>query len=224
MPSIKNWWAGEIDWGTPAGGLLQKFLATLPADRSFHLTLYGSAPLQLTVDRQLMSGDVDLFSDHDEVDLAALIESAQLDKTRGGIYLEPGFELSFRTSPRWRQRAVVFQRGTVTLTIPHPLDILIGKLNRLDAKDLKAFERVIQISGHPTAAELKRELQESVDLFRPAFEEDSPNRYPENTRRLWRELFHAEIDIRKDIIEPAIARRNQGYGESPPDYKGALGA
>jgi len=63
----------------------------------------------------------------------------------------------------------------------------------------------------------------AVDLFRPAFEEDSPNRYPENTRRLWRELFKAEIDIRHDIIEPAIARRNQGYGESPPDYKGALG-
>jgi len=36
--------------------------------------------------------------------------------------------------------------------------------------------------------------------------------------------FHAEIDIRRDIIEPAIARRRQGYGEPPPDYKTALGA
>jgi hypothetical protein len=33
MPSIKNWWTGEVDWETPAGRLLQKFLATLPADR-----------------------------------------------------------------------------------------------------------------------------------------------------------------------------------------------
>jgi hypothetical protein len=60
MPSTKNWWAGEIDWSTPAGQLLQRFLTALPKDRPFHLTLYGSAPLQLTVDRQLMSGDVDL--------------------------------------------------------------------------------------------------------------------------------------------------------------------
>jgi hypothetical protein len=223
MPLIKNWWTGEIDWTTPAGVLLQKFLATLPADRSFHLTLYGSAPLQLTVDRQLLSGDVDLFSDNDDEDLPALIATAGLDKSHGGFYLEPGFELSFRTSPRWRQRAMAVQRGNVTLTIPHPLDILIGKLNRLDAKDLQAFERVIQLSGHPTAAELQYELQLAVDLFRPAFEEDSPNRYPENTRRLWREIFRTEIDIRNDIIEPAISRRNQGYGEPPPDYKGALG-
>ena len=222
MPSIKNWWAGEIDWATPAGQLLQKFLVALPKDRPFHLTRYGSAPLQLTVDRQLLSGDVDLFSDDDE-DLAALVAAAKLDKTHGGVYLEPGFELSFRTSPRWRQRAKTVQRNNVTLTIPHPVDILIGKLDRLDAKDLKAFERTIQLTGHPTADELKRELQNAVDLFRPAFDDDSPNRYPENTRKLWRELFHGEIDVRQEIIEPAIARRKQGYGETPPDYKRTLG-
>ncbi len=223
MPSIKNWWTAEIDWATPAGRLLRQFVATLPQGRPFHLTLYGSAPLQLTVDRQLMSGDVDLFSDDDDEDLPTLVAAAKLDKTHGGFYLEPGFELSFRTSPRWRRRAAKVQRGNVTLTIPHPLDILIGKLNRLEAKDLKAFERVIQLSGHPTAAELRRELQAAVDLFRPAFDEDSPNRYPDNTRRLWREIFHAEIDVRGDIIEPAIARRKQGSGASPRDYKRSLG-
>lgn len=222
MTSTKNWWPGEIDWTTPAGQLLQKFLASLPTHRPFHLTLYGSAPLQLTVDRQLMSGDVDLFSDDDE-DLSALIIAAKLDKTHGGFYLEPGFELSFRTSPRWRQRAKTVQRDNVTLTIPHPVDILIGKLDRLDDKDLTAFERTLQLTGHPTADELKHELQNAVDLFRPAFDDDAPNRYPENVRKLWRELFHAEIDIRREIIEPAVARRKQGYGETPPDYKQTLG-
>ncbi len=102
------------------------------------------------MDRQLLSADVDLFSDDDE-DLSAFIVAAKLDKTRGGFYLEPGFELSFRTGPRWRQRSVTVQRCNITLTIPHPLDILIGKLDRLEAKDLKAFERVIQLTGHPTA-------------------------------------------------------------------------
>jgi len=222
MTSTVNWWPGEIDWATPAGELLQKFLATLPANRPFHFTIYGSAPLQLTIDRQLMSGDVDLFSDDDE-DLSALIVAAKLDKSHGGFHLEPGFELSFRTSPRWRQRAKIVQRKNVTLTVPHPLDILISKLDRLDTKDLKAFARTIELTGHPTMDELKRELQNAVDLFRPAFEDDKPNRYPENTRRLWREIFHAEIDIRREIIEPANARRKLGYGETPPDYKKSLG-
>jgi hypothetical protein len=222
MPSTENWWAGEIDWSTPAGRLLQRFLAALPSERTFHVTVFGSAPLQLTVDRQLLSADVDVFSDDDE-DLSALIAAAKLDKTQGGFYLEPGFELSFRTSPRWRHRAKTVQCGRVTLTVPHPLDILMGKLDRLDAKDLKAFERVIQLTGHPTAEEFKLELQNAVDLFRPAFDEDSPNRYPENTQSLWREIFHAEIDLRRDIIEPALARRRQGHGEPPPDYKAILG-
>ena len=70
---------------------------------------------------------------------------------------------------------------------------------------------------------MKRELQSAADLFRPAFDDDAPNRYPENTRKLWRELFRGEIDIRQEIIEPALARRKQGYGETPPDYKRTLG-
>jgi len=118
MPSTENWWAGEIDWSTPAGQLLQRFLAALPSERSFHVTVFGSAPLQLTVDRQLLSADVDVFSDDDE-DLSAWIAAAKLDKTHGGFYLEPGFELSFRTSPRWRHRAKTVQRGRVTPTVPH---------------------------------------------------------------------------------------------------------
>ncbi len=222
MSSTANWWPAEVDWTTPAGRLLQKFLAALPDDRAFHLTVYGSAPLQLTVDRQLLSGDVDLFSDDDE-DLSDLIAAAGLDKSQGGLYLEFGFELSFRSSPRWRQRAKVVKLANVTLAFPHPIDILIGKLDRLEPKDLQAFRRVRELTGHPTAEELQHELQNAVDLFRPAFDDDSPNRYPENTRRLWRELFGQEIDIRRDIIEPAIARRKLGYGEPPPDYKSMLG-
>ncbi len=80
-----------------------------------------------------------------------------------------------------------------------------------------------EIDWSAPAGQLLNEPQSAVDLFRPAFDEDSPNRYPENTRQLWRELFGREIDIRRDIIEPAIARRNLGYREPPPDYKSALG-
>jgi hypothetical protein len=43
MISTKNWWVREVDWATPAGELLQKFLASLPKQRPFHLTLYGLA-------------------------------------------------------------------------------------------------------------------------------------------------------------------------------------
>ncbi len=136
--------------------------------------------------------------------------------------IEPGFELSFRTSPRWRQRAKSIQFNQVTLTIPHPIDILIGKLARLEPKDLEAFRRTLELTGHPTPDELQRELQIAVDLFRPEFDESPPNCYPENTRKLWREVFQQDIDVREQIIEPAVAKRKMGFGEIPPNYKAAL--
>lgn len=216
-----DWWRGEINWDTPAGRALKKFFAALPAHRRFRLTLYGSAPLQLTLDPHWLSADVDLFSNDDE-DMAEWVARAGLNKEAGEFYLEPGFELSFRTSPRWRERAKVYALDNVTLTLPHPLDILIGKLDRLDSKDLMAFRRVIQLTSHPTETELRHELQNAVDLFRPSFDAESPNRYPDNTSRLWLELFRKELDLRRDVIVPALARRAIGYGESPPGYKRSL--
>lgn len=61
MSSTKtsDWWRGEPDWETPAGQLLRRFFATLPPDRTFHFVLYGSAPLQLTLNRTWTSADVD---------------------------------------------------------------------------------------------------------------------------------------------------------------------
>ena len=224
MNSTENWWSGEINWNTPAGELLKKFLASLPQSRPWQIVLYGSAPLQLTVDSALLSGDVDLFCG-DDFDLTPLVRSQGFGKEHGGFYIEPGFELSFRSSPRWRGRAKRMQYSEgITLILPHPLDILIGKLNRLEPKDITAFKSVIAATGHPTACEMIRELQNAVDLFRPNFEEESVNLFPINTERLWQEVFNGKIDVRTEIIEPAIARRKQGYGETPPDYKKLLGS
>ena len=138
------------------------------------------------------------------------------------MYLEPGYRLSFRTTPLMAERAKVVSLGQVTVTIPHPLDILIGKLGRLDAKDLLAFRRVIDLTGHPTREELLQELQNAVDLFRPAFDDESPNLYPGNAVRLWRELWQAPLDVGRDIVAPALARRRAGYGDPPPDYRRSL--
>jgi hypothetical protein len=125
MTSTESWWRAEIDWNTVAG----EFLSLLPSDRHFQITLYDSAPLQLTLDRTLLSGDIDLFSGNED-DLASVIHAHKLGKEDGGaFYLEAGCELSFRTSPKWKSRAKSYELKNVTLTIPHPLDILIGKLD-----------------------------------------------------------------------------------------------
>ncbi len=133
MSSTKtwDWWRGEVDWSTPAGRLLRRFFDGLPTDRRFHFILFGSAPLQLTLNRSWTSAGVDFFSDDDE-DHHERIRLLGLGKGQADLYLEPGYRLSFRTTPLMAERAKLVSLGHVTLTIPHPLDILIAKLARLD--------------------------------------------------------------------------------------------
>ena len=89
-------------------------------------------------------------------------------------------------------------------------------MSRLDEKDIRAFEVVLSKTGHPTESELITELQMAVDLFRPGH--DMAN----NCRRLWPLLYGKQIDPRKQIISPALAKRKVGYGEPPEDFKQEL--
>jgi len=217
---VTDWWTQKIDLDTPAGETLRKLAEVLPKTRPFRITLFGSAPLQISIEPTLLSGDVDIFSD--EEILAEIIERAGLSDKQH----RPGFqvwsELNFRTSPAWARRTRSTQIGSVTFVFPHPNDILIAKLNRLDEKDLNAFRAVIAKTGHPTEAELIKELQLAVDLFRPSFDEEQGHDMANNCRRLWPLIFGREIDPRAGIIAPALAIRKAGYGEPTRDYKQEL--
>lgn len=221
MKSTADWWNRKVNWNTPAGRLLQEFSTSLPQGPVVPLTLFGSAALQLTIDETLLSADVDVFSDDNDL-LESLVKTNGFDSSRSGLYLEPCFELSFRSTPKWPQRATKELLGRLQITIPHPLDILISKLGRFSPKDVEAWKRVVTITGHPTVGELKNELQLAVDLFSPSFDESMPNRYIPNTEELWRTIYQSTINVRNEIIEPALKKRRQGYGPPPADYKSLL--
>src|SRR5713101_7053863 len=149
-------WTSFIDLQTPAGKMLHKLAGALPQDRQFEITVFGSAPIQITVDPSLSSADVDVFSDFDE--LPQCVARAGLEKDQVNFYIQVSSELNFRTSPRWKGRTQSARIGNCTFIFPHPIDILIAKLNRLEEKDLLAFRVVIAKTGHPTEAELIAEL------------------------------------------------------------------
>ena len=217
-------WCSEIRWPTPAGETLLALIAALPRDREFRLTLFGSAPLQLGIEPTFLSADVDLFADETHEEVEAAIERAGLTKDRRAVYVQCCVEGNFRTSPRWRERVATFRREHCTIVLPHPIDILIAKLHRCDDKDLRAFRLVIERTGHPTEDELRRELQVAVDLYRPNFDEEMSSDITAGTRLMWNEIFGHDIDVRREIIAPALALRRKGYADdvARADYKAEL--
>lgn len=103
-----------------------------------------------------------------------------------------------------------------TFRFVHPWDVLVSKLQRLDPKDLQAFQLVIAKTGHPTEAEFIKHLQKAVDLYRPKFDEETTRGdMLANTRELWKILWHKEIDVRTAIIRPALERSRHDYDVNP---------
>ncbi|GAB4164520.1 MAG: hypothetical protein Fur0032_00520 [Terrimicrobiaceae bacterium] len=217
-------WQPAIDWDTPAGVALKKLFAGLQAAERLTITLFGSSPLQLALEPGFTSADVDLFCDEAQEEILAAIEAANLSKVDGEFYIQCCWEGNFRTSPRWRIRAASIPCGHVTLVLPHPIDILIAKLHRYEEKDRRAFELVIDRTGHPTEQEMLTELQYSVDLYRPNFDEEVTGDITTNTRLMWKDIYRRDLDVRKEIIAPALERRRRGYQDDLPqqDYKAEL--
>jgi hypothetical protein len=213
-------WSSELNWETPAAQTLKKLVAVLPPDCSFRITLFGSAPLQISIEPGLLSGDVDLFAEDEQ--FARLVEQAGLTSEQHRPCIQICSALNFRTSPLWGMRSQAVTLGHCIFVVPHPIDILIAKLNRLEDKDVDAFRAVIRKTGHPTDAELITELQLAVDLFRPSFDEEQGHDLANNCRRLWPLIFGREIDPRLEIIAPALKKRKDGYGAPPADYKQEL--
>jgi hypothetical protein len=205
-------WTERIDWETSAGRTLRTLIDALPQEREWSITLFGSAPLQLALEPTFVSGDVDLFTTDDaQAELAAVLERIGLADKEREIYVQLCVEGNFRTSPRWRTRVFTTQVGRVRISLPHPIDILIAKLHRLAEKDLLAFRLTIAKTGHPTEDELRRELQAAVDLYRPNFDEEMVGDITTNTRVLWQELWGKDINVRQEIIAPALEARRAGY-------------
>lgn len=202
----------DLNWDTPAGRVLRALVAALPKNKEFEITVFGSAPLQLCIEPSFLSCDVDIFCDAEHSVVIGAIERAHLKEGQSDVYVQCCHELNFSTSPRWRSRARVVQVENCALILPQPIDILIGKLFRLEAKDLRAFRLVIERTDQPTEEVMLHELQAAVDLYRPKFDEDSCGDITTNTSILWLELWGREIDVRREIIAPALKRRREGYG------------
>ncbi len=87
---------GQIDWQSNAGLLLDRFAAALPPLPRLDINVFGSAPLQLFVERAFLSEDIDLFTTEDfSSPLDEFIRSRGWGKGQTDLYLQVCDPLAF---------------------------------------------------------------------------------------------------------------------------------
>jgi hypothetical protein len=216
--------AKSLDWTVKAGQRLDLLSAKLPRQPALEIIVFGSAPLQLMIDRGFLSEDIDVSPQEEAYDfLTGFIEAQGWSKGNTDFYVQVCDRLAFRTTSDWLVRAVRVARHGHVFVFPHPWDILTSKLQRLEEKDLEAFRLVINRTGHPTEQEFRLHLQKAVDLYRPKFDEESARGdMLLNTRVLWQTLWRKEIDVRAEIIRPALERQRHDYEAGDPSLKTRL--
>jgi hypothetical protein len=215
----------NLDWLGRSGQRLEEFAAKLPPEPRLQITVFGSAPLQLFIDRFFLSEDIDLFSDDETTEfLNQFVEANNWGKAQSDFYIQVCDPLAFKSTIDWPSRAISVERHGHLFRFVHPWDVLVSKLQRLEEKDLNAFRIVIEKTGHPTEEEFARHLQLAVDLYRPKFDEESARGdMMMNTKILWHTLWAKEIDVRARIIRPALERAEREYREIDSTLKDRLG-
>src|SRR5665213_922098 len=142
--------AENIAWDAPAGQRLDLLARSLPPTPRLTLTVFGSAPLQLFLDRNFLSADIDIFPTEDAYTfLLDFVATHGMDKDHSALYIQVCDPYAFQSSVSWRDRAIEVERHGHVFRFVHPWDILTSKLQRLDEKDLQAFQLVINHTGHP---------------------------------------------------------------------------
>jgi len=135
--------------------------------------------------------------------LKRLVEEAGLGKDQREHYVQVVPSYVFRPGQNWRGRSETVRLNGVDFLFPAALDILLAKLRRLEEKDLRAFELVIERTQHPTPDELIRELRDSYDQFYLQLDGKKSLLW-ENTEQLWPRIFGQEINVREQIINPVF--------------------
>lgn len=214
----------NINWHCPAGKQIDRLAQLLPKQPRLDITVFGSAPLQIFLNPDFLSQDIDLYAPEENWDyLAEFVDSKDLGKDKAAFYIQVCDPHAFKSTIDWPDRALEVERHGHLFRFVHPWDVLVSKLQRLEEKDLEAFKLVIAKTGHPTEAEFIKHLQKAVDLYRPKFDEETQRGDMfANTKTLWQELWQKEIEVRAVIIRPALERARHDYEPPDPNLKTRL--
>lgn len=112
------------------------------------IVVFGSAALALWLRDPPASRDVDLLCEPSEKGalLTAMMGELSWYHDRHGVFVEVWEPETFAAPEGWRERARLVTHQDfprVRLIVPHPHDVLISKLERLESKDREHARRIL---------------------------------------------------------------------------------
>ena len=145
------------------------FLKALDKELNKQATLFivGGGAITLAYVPGNRTSDIDAIEVDGEIDRLAGIDSELAQEF--GVYISPLFDINFSVSGDWRSRCRLVDIGLKKLEIKvgDPYDIVLGKLARLEFKDIEdimSLKEVGQIEVEPLLARLNENLEE-VEKF-----------------------------------------------------------
>lgn len=215
-------WKPSLNWETPPGECLKKLLEILPKERNWNISVFGSAPLEMSFSHGFLSNDVDILARYQDMkEIEVLIDKNDLTPFKAKVGVQACIDGAFRTSPKWKDRTFNHEFENGILRFAHPMDILIGKIHRLDEKDLKAFNLVFSLTGEPSESTLKQELIETPDLFSFAHMDEFSPPFRKQVEKLWTRFYGKEIDVENEIVKEGISLLRKSFS-ADKDFKREL--
>lgn len=113
------------------------------------LVVFGSAALAFWLGDPPQSRDVDVWTTPPEKGdaIEALMGELSWYHEKFSIHAEVWGPETFKAPPRWRERAKQFSFDglpSVRVVCPHPHDVVLAKLERMDPKDRVHIEQVLR--------------------------------------------------------------------------------
>lgn len=157
-------WDPRIDCETPSGKLLHRLTATMSSQADIKecgLLVFGSSPWEFGAGLSVNSGDIDVTPDQFYPIFGAFLKDNQLLTGDPHVQLcPPGV---FRPGQMWSSRAVHRVLNGIEISLPHPIDIIAGKLHRLDPKDYHGINLYLGATGRPTHQDVTKYARENPD-------------------------------------------------------------
>lgn len=170
-------------------GLLQELDKELHFNQPASLYLIGGGGITLAYDHQNRTADLD-FIDPPAMIIKKAGEGTRLAK-KYGIYISPVYEINFSAPNDWKDKCQLLDLSLKNLKIwvASVEDIILGKLARMEPKDLEDIFS-LHVLRRLDARKLLKRLNENTNELRKL-------EYRHNAKLLFKEVFSLSLTLTK---------------------------